>query len=298
MQKRCFSFAATILMPCAASYASPCNAQGTDQPVGMILFPVMRDQNNQQYIINRGGYKVNIQGAGIAKDAKQIAVYQDNANNFWYMNKKGQPTEVNPQQMAKIQGQIQSEMHQGQMNGAYPNGAAPSQNVTVNNQTPSSGGGSSALGTGLAAFGGAMGGAAVGAAMTGAYNQPYYGVPYGHPVYRAPNNGQYYYHGASGNNVYVAPTKQTSAMFNEYNHQGAWKDRDQWAANSQNWNKDQNWNNAAHNANLNNAGHNDNLNTAAHADAANRASGGRFGNRLRGAEQGGGGGRRFGGRFR
>jgi hypothetical protein len=283
MQKRYFGFAAAmIVLATSASISTPSNAQSPDAQVGMILFPVQRDQNNRQYIISRMGYKLDIQGVGIAKDAKQIAVYQDNQNNYWYINKKGQPTPVNQTQMAKLSAQIQAQ----QVNNANPNpNPNQNQNVTINNQAPaSSGGGSSALGTGLAAMGGAMGGAAIGAAMTNsAYSHPYYGVPYGQPIYKAPSSGNYYYKGSSGNNVVVAPTKQTNAMFNQYNQQGAWKDKNQWANNP-------NWNN-----NINHGNHPGQM-PAASTHPAQGAGGRKFGSKL---EAGGAaaGGRRVG-RFR
>lgn len=298
MQNKCLELALSLFVLAGVAFCPiPSIAQGPagDPNVNMILFPVNRDQNNQQYIISRAGYKINIQGIGIDKNAKQIAVYQDNQNNFWYINKKGQPTEVNPEQMQKVQAQIQAqEMMRQQGGGTNP------QNVTVNNygNTGSSGSsGSSALGTGLAAMGGAMGGAAIGAAMTGAYNQPYYGVPYGHPIYREPNTGNYYYHGANNNNVYVKPTENTAAMFNQYDKQGAWKDRDQWQ-NNPNWNRQN---------------HPDNPNMNGVADRHADGDGGRkLGGRLHGGDgaaasgaqdrgfrgREGGSGRRGGGRFR
>ncbi|HEY9731292.1 MAG TPA: hypothetical protein V6C89_05235 [Drouetiella sp.] len=324
MQNKCLEFALSLFLVAGVAFSPlPSTAQAPGEPqVNMILFPVMRDQDNQQYIISRAGYKINIQGVGIAKDAKQIAVYQDNQNNFWYINKKGEPTEVNPEQMQKMQAQIQAQQMMQQQGAAGGGGANPNanpQNVTVNNYGSGSGSGggnsgSSALGTGLAAMGGAMGGAALGAAMTNSmYNQPYYGVPYGHPIYREPTSGNYYYHGASGNNVYVKPTENTAAMFNQYNQQGAWKDRDQWQ-NNPNWNKEHANTGMNPNMNPNMNKMNPNMNGNMAGERHEAEDGGRkFGNRFRGGNDGAasaneerrsagrenGGGRRFGGgRFR
>lgn len=280
--------------------AGVCLAQSSDPPpVGMILFPVKRDQDGNQYIISRAGYKIVIQGAGIAHDAKHIAVYQDNQNNFWYINKKGEPTEVNPEQMAKVNAQIQGQIEKrAEMQGQYPQAAQPGQyqppyagQATTNpnqtvivNQQPSGNtgsGGAGALGTGIAAMGGAMGGAVLGGLIDSSmYNHPYYGMPYGQPMYREANSGRYYYN-KGGNNVYVAPNHNTQAMFNQYNAQGAWKDKDQWA----------------HNANWNNANH-PNYANGAHPDQPIQDRGRGFENRGEGFREAGGGRRFGGGRFR
>jgi hypothetical protein len=253
------------LMAISFSIASPVlYAQMPNQPVasvpaanpgiGMILFPVQRGADGQQYLTTRAGYQVALPGLGIDPNATQVAAYQDAQNNFWYINRNGQPTAVSPPQMQNIMSQIQQQqmMRQSAMpkEGGYPPQsmpppqaptAAPQQSTVINNPAPSSGAsGSSALGTGLSAGLGA----AVGAGLSNAiYNNNnnqypyggygYGGMPYGTPVYREPS-GQYYYNNpaANGTKVYVAPNASNTPYFNQYQQQGNWSDKDKWAANT------------------------------------------------------------------
>lgn len=241
----------------------PSQAGGAEQ-TAMIMYPVEKGSDGKQYITTKAGYKVNIPGLGIAHNASAIAVYKDPGNNYWYIDKSGNPTPVSAEQMQSVMNQMQTQaMQRGRVQSAqypqempnpnmygqnpyaqnvapssYPQTGIPQQSVVINEQPASntsngsSSSGSSAMGTGLAA----AGGAAVGALMSNAMynnNEPYYGgyggVPYGAPVYRGAAAGQYYYKHPNGNNVYVTPNSTNAAAFNQYDRQGNWDNRQQWS---------------------------------------------------------------------
>jgi len=205
----------------------------------MIFYPVELGPDGKQYITTKAGYKVSVPGLGIAPNAGQIAVYRDPQNNFWYVDKNGNPTPVSPQQMQSVMSQMQTQsMQRGQVQyGQYPQrmppqnmygqaaapaaaaapvAAAPSQPQQSSNNNN----GSSALMTGLAAAGGAAMGSMVTNSMYNNNNSQYGygGVPYGAPVYKQPD-GQYYYANQAGKPVYVAPNSTNAAAYNEYDKQ-------------------------------------------------------------------------------
>lgn len=244
--------AVTFSLSSGKLYAQMPNQMAAGQPVagqamgnqglGMILLPVQMGPDGQQYITTRAGYQVAVPGLGIDRNASQIAAFQDAQNNFWYINKNGQPTPVSAQQMQSIMGQVQQQQmqRQAEMNrypqampnqATYPPQAAPAAPAA---QTPApssgSGSGNSAMVSGLAA----AGGAAVGAGLVNAINNNnneyphpsygYGGVPYGQPIYRQPN-GQYYYNNpaasANAGRTYVTPNANTTPYFNQYEQQQA-----------------------------------------------------------------------------
>lgn len=259
-----FSFGLT---PSLADNTPPANSQAAN--VSMTLFPVVREANGATYILTPRGFKVNIPGVGISPNATTVSVFQDQDRNYWYIDRNNCPTEVTAQQLQWAMTQINAEAAQAQnaaygkpMPGGYPNQAgygygmppqqpqqpAAPQTVVVQQEQPQSGGsggGSSALGTGLAA----AGGAALGSVLTNSiYDSahPYYGgMPYGVPMYRE-GNGRYYYNNPAGNKVYVAPHNDTANITKQWDQQGTWNNRQNWAANT-----DKNWANANAERNLN-----------------------------------------------
>lgn len=184
------------------------------QPVGqtsMTLYQVVTDKSGQQYIVTKAGPKLPLPGAGLPPGTKQVAIYRDQANNYWYTDRNGTPVEISAQQL------------QNYLNNLY----ASQGQESSNNNNSSSGRGLGALGTGLAA----AGGAAAGAAITNSYynnNDYYHGVPYGVPIYRAANNKPYYVN-TGGNQVYVNNSVNNSSVMNQWNQQGNWDNRNQWS---------------------------------------------------------------------
>ncbi len=215
------------------------NAVPDSSQVSMCMYPVVKGPDGKQNIITKAGYEVHIPGLGIAPDANQIALYGDGQKNFWYVDKDGRSVKMTDQQvewgLAQINQQAQarqSAMMHGQATishaGATPPPIMvpstpqtayvqqPAPTVVVQNAAPASQ--SSAVGsaavTGLAAAGGAMAGAAISNSL---YRNNYYGVPYGAPVYH--HGGKYYYNGANGKKVYVAPNAHYTNQWNQQNLQ-------------------------------------------------------------------------------
>lgn len=83
-------------------------AQNSAQPVSMILLRVEYNEG-RQYIVSPKGFKAAIPGTGIAKDAQEVAVYQDPKKNFWYIDKHGQPTKVDPKVLQSVMEQLAGE---------------------------------------------------------------------------------------------------------------------------------------------------------------------------------------------
>lgn len=248
---RLILLAALLFSPCTAvsfaDNAAPVNSQSPN--VSMTLFPVVREPNGTAYILTPRGFKINIPGLGISPEATTISVFQDPDRNYWYIDKNNCPTQVTAEQVQWAMTQINAEAAQAQsaaysqpVPAGYPGPGgygyatqpqqqpAPPQTVIVQQEQPqsgSSGGGSSALGTGLAA----AGGAALGSVITNSiYDSahPYYGgMPYGVPMYREAS-GRYYYN--NGNNkVYVAPHNDTANITRQWEQQGTWNTRQNWA---------------------------------------------------------------------
>lgn len=213
--------AISLAVSLSMTFASEVLAQG-GQPVGqtsMTLYQVVTDNSGQQYIVTKAGPKLPLPGAGLAPGTQQVAIYRDQANNYWYTDRNGNPVEVTAQQL------------QSYLNKLYASSQGQASSNSNNNSSSNSNSGSSrglgALGTGLAA----AGGAAAGAAITNSIynnNDYYHGVPYGVPLYRAANN-QPYYVNAGGNQVYVNNSVNNSSVMNQWNQQGNWDNRNQWA---------------------------------------------------------------------
>jgi hypothetical protein len=228
-----------------ALYAQIPNQPSAGNPgMGMILFPVQRGADGQQYIITRAGYKVAVPGIGIDPNATQLAAFQDAQNNFYYINRNGQSTPVSAQQMQSVMAQVQQQqmMRQGGMGqypqampyggqpaGYPPQAAAPvaaAAPAAAPQQSSSGSSGNSAMVSGLAAAGGAAMGAGLVNMMNNNNNEQYPGgygyggTPYGQPIYKEPTSGQYYYkNAATGANSYVTPTASTSSYYNQYEQQ-------------------------------------------------------------------------------
>jgi hypothetical protein len=240
--------------------------------LAMTLLPVVRE-GDHQFVITPRGFKVQVPGIGIARDAKQIAVYQDPQQNFWYINKHGEPTQVKPEVMQSVFAQIQ---HQGGTvpggapggarppgvaaqggyppQGAYPSGAypagtyppagyaqPPSQQTTIIEQPSSSGSNGNAMAGALLGTAGAFAGAATGAALVNSgsnnyYAHPYGGVPYGQPVYRAPASGAH----NNGNSYYYNNGGQKQNIETNKTNAGMFKQFDQQG----NWKDRDQWDKA------------------------------------------------------
>jgi hypothetical protein len=228
--------AVSCVLSNAISLAQMPQQYANPNQTAMIFYPVQTGPDGQQSIYIKAGYKLTIPGLGIAPNASQIAVYRDPQNNFWYVDKNGNPTPVSAQQMQSVMSQIQTQsMQRGQVQyGQYPQGMPP-QNAYGQTSAPvaaapppapaapaqsSNNNGSSAMMTGLAAAGGAAMGSMVTNSMYNNNNSQYGygGVPYGTPVYKQPN-GQYYYADQAGKPVYVAPNSTNAAAYSQYDKQ-------------------------------------------------------------------------------
>lgn len=203
----------------------PASAQGTmGGNTSMMLLRVIK-MNGQKYIETQTGETLPISGEHLAKDATAVAIYRDSGNNYWFIDKSGQPMSIPPQ---KVQWAINSVAQQRQAKEATAAGMpsatgytnpAPSNTTIINNGTGSSGSnGMGMVGTGLAAAGGAMAGAAIGDAIND--NNHYYGIPYGAPMYHDQYNHGYY-NNAAGKPVYVNNSHNQNVM-NQWNKQGNW----------------------------------------------------------------------------
>lgn len=212
---------------------------GGPEQMAMIMYPVEMGADGKQYITTKAGYKINVPGLGIAPNASAIAVYKDPGNNYWYIDKSGNPTPVSGEQMQSVMNQMQAQAmqrgrvqagqypqgmpgQQGMPNpnmygqnpyaqnvapGAYPQTGTPQQSVVINEQPPSnsnasnSSSGNSSSGSSAMGTGlAAAGGAAVGALMSNAiYN----------------NNNEPYY-GGYGGVPYGAPVYRGAAAGQYY----------------------------------------------------------------------------------
>jgi hypothetical protein len=212
-----------------------------NQQVAMIMLQVSHDKG-RTYITTPKGYRAEVPGKGVPSNAKAVAIYQDPQQNFWYINKHGEPTEVKPEVVRSAMMQFQGEVQQNHMNGqsmqqgGMPpgamagNGTAPVQQTTIVQQ-PATGGGGGGAGAMMGAASMAMSGTALGmsiGAMANSGHNNYYGVPYGKPIYQ--DNHHYYYNNDS-KKVFVNPNANTKAAFNQFDHQGNWANRENWAHN-------------------------------------------------------------------
>ncbi len=222
----------TLLPPMHAQSTGTNTAAGQ---ISMSILPVERGADGQQYIITKAGYKVTVPGLGIAPDAKEVAVYRDEANNYWYVDQKGTTEKVSHDQLQWTMAQInQQQAAKGiaQKEAMATKEGMPSQmvsspqmatgqatpNVIVQNTVPGGqypSGGSNAMMSGAAAMGGAMAGSAIGASMYN-NNNGYHGIPYGTPCYN--EGGQRYYYGANGMRVPIA-ADANNAYLNQWDNQ-------------------------------------------------------------------------------
>lgn len=203
---------------------SPVGAQyapGAPSGITMSLYPVEKGADGQQYIVTKVGYKVTVPGLGISPNANDIAVYRDNQNHFWYVDKNGATQPVSQSQLQWTEAQIKN---QQAMHGQT------AQNVIINNQQPVKQGmspaGTAAV-TGMAAAGGAM----MGSMITNSANHNSYGMPYGTPMYN--EGGHYYYNGADGKH-YEVPYNSANPYTNEWNHQEQYQNNSQDRQNAYN----------------------------------------------------------------
>jgi hypothetical protein len=216
------------------------------QQLAMTLLPIVH-QGDLTYIITPKGFKVQVPGSGVAKNAPAVAVYQDPQRNYWYINKKGEPTPVKPATVQSVMAQLSAQYNaaaaQQQVQAMPPQmmqqqpAQAPVQQTTIIQQPGTSSGGSGVVaGVNAAAAGMNLAGGILNATSAygnyGAYGG-YHGVPYGRPIYPSYANGHnnYYYNNSSGNKTYVNANKNNSAYLNEFNKQGTWNNRSQWSKN-------------------------------------------------------------------
>lgn len=204
--------------------------------VTMTLFKII-EQKGKKYLETPTGETVPIAGKHLAKDASLVAVYRDSQNNYWFINKDGQPTAIPPQKVQWAVSEISEQRlakeqtqaalaAQAAGSSQYPTGQAPVQQTTIIQGPGNAGGsgsGASMVGTGLAAAGGAMLGGLIGDAMYDGNH--YYGIPYGTPMYRG--GAAPFYADNSGNRVYVNNSHITP-INDQWAHQGEWNNRDQW----------------------------------------------------------------------
>ncbi|MBC7999252.1 MAG: hypothetical protein IAF58_14980 [Leptolyngbya sp.] len=236
-----FAGYATFAPEAKAQYGQPSGQ------VSMTLYPVVTNEQGQQYVVTKMGPKLPLPGAGLPPGTTQVSVYRDQQSNYWYTDKTGQPVEVTAAELQQYMNRMYAshDSYQQQSQQQQPQQQQPQQ------QQQQSSGGSAAM-TGLAA----AGGAAMGAALTNsAYdnNYGYHGVPYGVPMYRGAENKPYYMN-SGGNQVYVNNSEKNATVMNQWNQQGNWNDKNQWAnqANAQQKNEfknaQQNYPNAGQNA--------------------------------------------------
>jgi hypothetical protein len=221
----------------------PGGPAGEVSGVTMSIFPVERGADGQQYITTKAGFKVTVPGLGIAPDANEIAVYRNNENKFWYIDKAGVTQPVSEAQlqwtMAQINHQQAMRTIEVQENAARTNvgvagmqpGMMPQQGyaqqaptVIVNNSQPASSGVSTAAVSGLAAAGGAMAGSMAGAAISNSmYHGSYCGIPYGAACYSAA--GHNYYNAADG--AHEIPVHTDNPYMNQWSRQQAYDNNSQ-----------------------------------------------------------------------
>ena len=211
-------------------------APGQSSPqVAMIMLRVEHNKG-KDFIITPKGLRAQVPGKGIASNAKAVAVYQDPQQNFWYIDKHGEPTPVRPEVVQSAMAQFQAQIQQNQMATpnlgggiAQPGNGAPVQQTTIVQQPAGGGGGGGAGAMGAASM--AMSGTALGmsiGAMANSGHNSFYGVPYGHPIY---NDNHHYYYNNNSKKVFVNPNTNNKAYFDQFNKQGAWNDRSNWQRN-------------------------------------------------------------------
>jgi hypothetical protein len=228
--------------PQVAPVSAPNNAPQMAAPNQQVAMIMLRVEHNKgrDYIITPRGYKAQVPGKGIGQSAKSVAVYQDAQQNYWYIDKHGEPTPVRPEVVQSVMAQVSAQSQQNaQLQAGSPlaagmagtAGGAPVQQTTIIQQPASGGtsGGSGAMGAATMAMSGTALGMSIGALANSSHNS-YYGVPYGKPLYQ--DNHHYYYNNDS-KKVYVAPNNYNKQYFDQWNKQGNWNDRQNWSKNVQ-----------------------------------------------------------------
>jgi hypothetical protein len=226
-----------------SSPSSGVASQAAAQPNSQLAMIMLRVEHNKgkDFIVTPRGLRAQVPGKGISSKATAVAVYQDPQQNYWYIDKNGEPTAVRPQVVQSVMAQFNAEVQQtqavapsasGVTGTAGTAGGAPVQQTTIINQPPAggtSGGGGGAGAMGMASM--AMGGTALGmsiGALANSSNHGYYGVPYGRPIYQ--DNHRYYYNNDS-KKAYIAPNSNNKEYFNQFDKQGNWNDRQNWQKN-------------------------------------------------------------------
>ncbi len=237
---RLLPYAAAVVM--ALIVQSPGTGQQPNMPAGeingvtMSIFPVQRGADGEQYITTRAGFKITVPGLGIAPDANEIAVYRNNQNQYWYVDKAGATQAVSEAQlqwtMAQINQQqamrtIQNQENAGAQQQPQQQYAQQPQTVVVNNNTQPSSGGSTAVVAGLAAATGAMAGSAISNSM---YDGAYHGIPYGAACYSAA--GHSYYNTADG--AHEIPMHTDNPYVNQWSRQQSYDNNSQNRQNAYN----------------------------------------------------------------
>lgn len=217
------------------------NPTGAPPQVAMIMLRIEHNKG-KDFIVTPKGLRAQVPGKGIPSSAKAVAVYQDPQSNYWYIDKKGEPTPVRPEVVQSVMAQFGAEVQQrqamaplasgvaGSAGVAGTAGGAPVQQTTIIQQPPaggSGGGGAGAMGVASMAMSGTALGMSIGA-LANSSQHSYYGVPYGRPMYQ--DNHHYYYNNDS-KKVYVAPNNNNKEYFNQWNKQGNWNDRQNWQRN-------------------------------------------------------------------
>jgi len=238
----CLSLLAFSCVGKALAQGESINQNSPANQISMSIFPVERGADGQQYIITKAGYKVTVPGLGIAPNANEIAVYKDNANNYWYVDKNGATQKVTHDQLQWTLAQINQQqaqrnmmagqslspqmMSQSQMPMGQPASQVVVQNLQPNPQGSSVGG--TAMMSSMAAMGGAMAGSAMASSMY-SNNSGYHGIPYGAPCYN--EGGRSYYQGADGQK-YPVPADERNPYLNQWNRQTAYAGNEMNSQNS------------------------------------------------------------------
>ena len=102
-------FLLSLAVPGAGAQAPNMAPQGANG-LTMSLYPVERGPDGQQYITTPKGFKVTVPGVNIAADAHEVAVYRNDQNQFWYVDRNGVTQPVNHNQLQWTVAQIQNQM--------------------------------------------------------------------------------------------------------------------------------------------------------------------------------------------
>lgn len=170
-------------LPSTAQVGNLAGSPGSNSSNGitMMLYPVVRGADGNQYLLTPTGKQVTIPGLALAANATQVQVYRDNANNFWYTNVNGQQVAVTPQQLEIALQQINA-----QSQATMPPQMVPPPQAYYNSNP----------------------------AYAGGFN----GIPYGTPI-NMEGPGQYSYMDQGGNKQLIAPNAQITPQLNQWQQQ-------------------------------------------------------------------------------